>query len=483
VRQQLVKNLFFVLAVNILVKAVWIFLIDRNVQIRVGYEAYGAFQALFNLGMIFQILLDFGLTQYTSKQIAADHNRIAELFSSMFWARVLLSGLYMVIVLSLALLLGYEATQLHLLVAVLGILAFNSMLSFLRSNVAALHYFKIDGLLAIVDRLLMIVLCGSLLWLPQFARSFSIEWFVYSQIVCYALAVVIAFMVLIKISPKTLHFSFKPQIIKKVLVESAPFALLVFLMSIYMRADSVMIERLCGEEGKWQAGIYASAFRLLDVANIFGVMFAGMLMPIFSRMFAQEENIAATLRTSVNIMMPLSFVVALSALFFGHDVMQFLYHKASAQGDGTIFALLMWSFPAYCLMYIYSTLLTAKGNLQLLNKISVVVVVVNLLLHYILITQYQAVGAAITVLITEWFVAALVIYYAHRQCRLPHNYKWLAMHLGFVLTLLFLAYSVTLLPLGWMKQLGILLMGSLLLLFVFRFWTWANIKELLARKA
>ena len=98
-RQQLVKNLFFVLAVNILVKAVWIFLIDRNVQIRVGYEAYGAFQALFNLGMIFQILLDFGLTQYTSKQIAADHNRIADLFSSMFWARVLLSGLYMVIVL------------------------------------------------------------------------------------------------------------------------------------------------------------------------------------------------------------------------------------------------------------------------------------------------------------------------------------------------------------------------------------------------
>jgi O-antigen/teichoic acid export membrane protein len=200
-------------------------------------------------------------------------------------------------------------------------------------------------------------------------------------------------------------------------------------------------------------------------------------------MFAQQENIAATVRTSVNIMMPLSFVVAVSALFFGDEIMQFLYHKASAEGDGKIFALLMWSFPAYCLMYIYSTLLTAKGNIQLLNKISVVIVAINLLLHYVLITQYQAAGAAITVVITEWLVAALVIYFAHRQCRLPHNYKWLAMHLGFVLTLLFLAYSVTFLPLGWMKQLGILLMGSLLLLFVFRFWTWANIKELLARKA
>jgi O-antigen/teichoic acid export membrane protein len=199
-------------------------------------------------------------------------------------------------------------------------------------------------------------------------------------------------------------------------------------------------------------------------------------------MFAQQENIAATVRTSVNIMMPLSFIVAVSAMFFGNDVMQFLYHKASAAGDGKIFALLMWSFPAYCLMYIYSTLLTAKGNIHLLNKISAVIVAVNLLLHYVLITHYQAVGAAITVVITEWLVAALVIYFAHRQCSLPHNYKWLAMHLGFVMTVLLLGYTITLLPLSWMTQLGVLLMGSLLLLFVFRFWSWTNIKELLARK-
>lgn len=482
-RQQLVKNLFFVLAVNILVKAVWIFLIDRNVQIRVGYESYGAFQAMLNLGMIFQILLDFGLTQYTSKEIAADNNRIAELFSSMFWTRILLSVVYMIIVLSIALLIGYETAQIPLLVAILGILVFNSMLAFLRSNVAALHYFKLDGVLAVIDRLLMIVLCGSLLVLPQFAGSFKIEWFVYSQIACYATAVVIAFMVLIKISPVAIHFSFKPQIIKKVVIESAPFALLVFLMSIYMRSDSVMIERLCGSEGKWQAGIYASAFRLLDVANIFGIMFAGMLMPIFSRMFAQQENIAPTVRTSVNIMMPLSFVAAITAMFFGNELMQFLYHKASTVGDGKLFALLIWSFPAYCLMYIYSTLLTAKGKIHLLNKISAIIVAINLLLHYVLISQYQAVGAAITVLLCEWLVAVLVIYFAHRQCSLPHNYKWLAMHLGFVLTLLLLGFMVTLLPLSWMSQLGILLMGSLLLLFVFRFWSWANIKELIARKS
>lgn len=481
-RQQLVKNLLFVLVVNILVKAVWIFFIDRNVQIRVGYESYGAFQALLNLGMIFQIVLDFGLTQYNSREIATDPRRIRILFSSMLWTRIMLSVVYAFIVVAVALVLGYEKVQIHLLLAVMGILALNSMLAFLRSSVAALHYFRLDGLLAVIDRLLMIMLCGALLVLPNYAQEFKIEWFVWSQIVCYGIAVLIAFFVLFKISPVKIHFSYRPQIIKRVIRESAPFALLVFLMSIYMRADSVMIERLCGDEGKMQAGIYASAFRLLDVANIFGIMFAGMLLPIFSKMFAQKEDIAFTVRTSVNIMMPIAFVIALVSVFWGDDMMQFLYHKASNQHDGLIFALLMCSFPAYCLMYIYSTLLTAKGNLALLNKISLVIVVFNLSLHALLIPAHQAIGAAWAVLATEWLVAALVIFFAHRQCELPHNYRWLATHLGFVICVALISFLVYQLPLDWYIQMPVTLVAAFLLLFLFRFWTINSFKELLKKK-
>jgi O-antigen/teichoic acid export membrane protein len=482
VRQQLVKNLLFVLIVNILVKAVWIFFIDRNVQILVGYESYGAFQALFNLGMIFQILLDFGLTQYTSKEIASHQERIGEIFSSMLWARIILSLVYVITVLTIAFLLGYNLSQISLLLGVLGILSLNSLLVFLRSNVAALHYFKTDGLLAIIDRLLMIIVCGLLLFLPHFSKDFKIEWFVWSQIGCYALAVIIAFFVLFRISPVHIQILFKPEMIKEVLIKSAPFAMLVFLMSIYMRADAVLIERLCGENGKMQAGIYASAFRLLDVANIFGVMFAGMLMPIFSKMFAKQEMVSPMIRISVNIMMPISFIVAVISLTYGNEIMESLYHKQCNHLDGMIFSILMWTFPAYCLMYIYSTLLTAKGEIRLLNLISFFIVGINLILHTILITIYQAVGAAWVVFFTEWLVASVVIFYAHRQCKLPHNYPWLMSHIGFILCLAFLSFVIHLWVTNWI--LGITIVGfcSLILLFLFKFWTWSNFKEIISRK-
>lgn len=481
-RQQLVKNLLFVLVVNVLVKTVWIFFIDRNVQISVGYAEYGAFQALFNLGIIFQILLDFGLTPYNSREIATDGKRIRVLFSSMFWTRIFLSFVYGVIVLGVALALGYRSGQVLLLLGVLAIQALNSMLIFLRSNVAALHHFRTDGVLAVIDRLLMIVVCGSLLILPQFKSHFRIEWFVWCQIMCYALAVLIAFIVVLRITPVPVHFSFRPKIIRKVLVESAPYALVVFLMSVYMRADVVMIERLCGSSGKTEAGIYVSAFRLLDMANIFGLMFSGILLPVFAKMLAQKQSIAATVRLGVNIMMPVAFVVAIVSVCFGTDIMQLLYHKSGEPQDGKILSLLMCSFPAYCLMYIYSSLLTANGNLKLLNKISAFIVAMNLLLHWYFITHWQALGAAFVALLTEWTVAGIVIFYAHRTLALPHNSRWVFSHVGFVFSVVAVALLSTILPLAWPLKLMILSGAAFLLLFLFRFWTIGSFKELLKRK-
>ena len=66
-----------------------------------------------------------------------------------------------------------------------------------------------------------------------------------------------------------------------------------------------------------------------------------------------------------------------------------------------VFACLIASFPAWCLMYVYSTLLTANGSLKTLNIIAFVGVVVNLSLNFYLIPQDKAIGGAITSFITQ----------------------------------------------------------------------------------
>ena len=45
--------------------------------------------------------------------------------------------------------------------------------------------FKTDSFLSVLDRILMILFCGVLLWGHVTATPFRIEWFVYSQSAAY----------------------------------------------------------------------------------------------------------------------------------------------------------------------------------------------------------------------------------------------------------------------------------------------------------
>ena len=155
------------LGVNLLVKPIWIFAIDRTVQNKVGHEAFGTYQPLFNLCLIFQILLDFGINSYNSKTIAEAPALLQRRFPPMFTARLLLIVFYALIVFAAALLAGFRNPgDLTLLGGIILMQALNYLMMFFRSNVAALQRFRLDGVLSVVDRGLMILVCGALLLIP-----------------------------------------------------------------------------------------------------------------------------------------------------------------------------------------------------------------------------------------------------------------------------------------------------------------------------
>ena len=479
-RRFFVKNLLFVLAVNLLVKPVWIFLIDRTVQNRVGHASYGTYQALFNLGIIFQILLDFGLSYYNTRIISQNPEKLKSIFPGLLSARLVLVGLYAVIVSAIALAAGYNHSELLLLAGILLIQVLNSFIQFLRSNIAALHRFKADGILSVTDRLLMIIICGSLLFIPATAQHFKIEWFVATQVVCYAIAVIIGFMLLKRISKINLSLSFDTKQVGEIIKSGLPYATLIFMMAIHTRADTVLLERLSAD-GKVQAGIYAAAYRLLDVGNMFGLMFAGMLLPMFGHMLVQKEDVYPIIKLCVNIMLPVAFIMSVASFYFGNNIMHLLYTSAT-DADGRVFALLMASFPAYCMMYIYSTLLTANGNLSLLNKIAVAGVIINLSLNSILIPRYHAAGAAFTAFVTQSTLAICFMFFSGKNVGLPRSTRWIAAHASFLLLIALLGYAVRILPFSWHIQIVAFAAISFPCLFIFRFISVAAIQKLINKK-
>ena len=486
-RRFFVKNILFVIAVNILVKPIWVFFIDRTVQNTVPTGTYGTYAALLSLSIIFQTLLDFGISSYTSRTIAQNPDKLTELFPAMLSARLVLILIYMGLAYLWGYVLGYRGWELTLLIGVLVIQALNALVSFIRSNVAALHKFKTDGILSVTDRLLMILICGFLLVYPATAHIFKIQWFVITQIICYFITTVTGYIILRRIGKVRLRFSFHGPSIFKIMKQSFPYALLIFQMSVYNRADVIIIERILGD-GKVQSGVWVAAFRLLDQANMFGLMFATMLLPLFGRMLSEKQDVKHIVKLCVNMLLPMSFMVAIAGIFFSRDIMHLLYHKnvlyssMSAEYDA-VFAILIASFPAWCLMYVYSTLLTANGSLKTLNSIAFAGIIINLSLNFYLIPRYKAEGGALTSFITQTSLALAFIAMAARIIKLPFNFKWILSHLCYLALITGLAYGVISVLRGtsWLLQMTAFGAVCVALMFVFRFISFSAIKQLTSK--
>ena len=189
------------------------------------------------------------------------------------------------------------------------------------------------------------------------------------------------------------------------------------------------------------------------------------------------------------MMLPMSFMVAIASSFFAADIMPMLY-KACTKNPGLavnyeiVFSVLMASFPAWCMMYVYSTLLTANGSLYKLNAIAFGGVIVNLSLNFLLITRYGAVGGAITSFTTQTLLAIAFILFAWRTIKLPFTLRWLLAHLSYLGISIAIAYGIlATIHSKWLIQLAIFGIISIILMFLFRFVTISSLKQFANRKS
>ena len=405
-QKKFLSNLILLVFLNLLVKPFWIF-VEINVQNATGTEQYGMYFALLNLSLIINFLLDFGITNYNNRNIAQNHHLLQKHLSGIILLRFVLAAVYFVVVMSIGLAIGYYNFQLFVLM-LLGINQFLiAFTQYLRSNISGLHLFKTDSLLSVTDRLLMIVFVCALLWGNFTSGAFKIEWFVYAQTAAYLVTTFIALAVVLQKSGK-LELNWNTSFFRAILKHSYPYALLILLMFIYTRSDAILLERML-KDGDTESGIYAQAFRLLDVVNMFGFLFAGLLLPMFSKMLKQEQPVKQLTGLSFRLMMAPAITIVFICLFFNFDIMNLLY-KEHTVVSAKLLPVLMAAIIPICSGFVFGTLLTAHGKLDELNRIAMMAVGINIILNLTLIPDYRAQGAATAALITQLFNAVFQIF-------------------------------------------------------------------------
>lgn len=479
-RREFLLNILFLIFINLLIKPFYIFGIDRTVQNRVGLEEYGLYATLFSFTFLLQILNDFGIQNFNNRNIAQHNQLLPKYFPNILVLKLGLGLIYTGLVFLIALLLGYEAKHFHLLLffALNHILL--SAIAFFRSNISGLGFYRTDSLITILDRLLLIIFCSILLWGNLLDTPFQIAWFIYAQTTSLLLTALISFALVYKKLPY-FKLQFKPAFLLLILKRSYPFALAIFLMTVYTRIDFVMVERLF-INGEKEAGIYASAYRLFDAANMLGLLFAGLLLPMSAKLLKEKKSIQPLLRLSLQLILCGAITLAVTVFFFREDIMFLLYDDASTYA-ANILGVLIWTFIIVSGTYIYGTLLTANNSLTKLNKIFALSVGLNVLFNFLLIPQYGALGAAFTTLGTQFFAFICQVFIAKKEFQLRNDFALLGrlFLLGILLTIW--TYWIIQIPtIHWLINFFINILVGLGLGFVLGLLKIGAVKELLQEK-
>ncbi|MBQ9417809.1 MAG: oligosaccharide flippase family protein [Bacteroidales bacterium] len=418
-QKKLLSGLFWVLLANLIVKPLWIFGIEVGVQNAVGNATYGFYFAVFNLAYIFNILLDVGITNYNTRNIAQHPQLVGKYLGGILTAKIALLGLYLLVAFSAGMALGYSSEEFHLLAWLCLAQFLNSLILYLRSNLEGLLLFKWDSLFSVLDRLLMIAICGCMLWTPLRVH-FNIRWFVYAQVAAYALTALTALWVIARRTGR-LRLRWNGLFTWAILKESAPFALLVLLMASYNRIDPILLRHLAGAA---EAGIYAGAFRLLDALTMVAYLVSVPLLPVFSRICSQKGNEAQRQELSGSIslvfwpMMVFAVGVSVAGAIWAEPLMELLYHGSGA-AYVPVFRVVVFGIIPICITYIFGTLLTADGKLRLLNLLAATSLLLNVVINLLLIPRLGAAGSAWASLSAQSFMAIGQMLLAIRLLHLP----------------------------------------------------------------
>jgi O-antigen/teichoic acid export membrane protein len=394
--KQFLSHLSLLMLLNLLVKPAYLLVVDARIQDVLGPEEFGRYFPLLSLGILFNILLDVGLSNHMTRLIASKPNEWQASYSAGWKAKGLLIPLYFMALMGTGWALGYQGQSLQWLAWVGLNQALLSSVLFVRAGLQGLGAHRTDAWVSVLDRSLMLLGLGIVLAIQP---GFQIIWLLAGTSIALGITGGIAFWRLqINRFPEHIGTDSASNVWIQ-LRESWPYALLFLLMMTYHRIDAIMLERMAVDGAK-EAGWYAMSYRLFEAANMIGYLFATLLLPYFSRMLATKIDIRPLAIGASQILLVGGGAIGWTACFWPEELLQIFYDREIQQA-APILPWLMVSFAIFAQGYVFSTLLTARKDLKFLNWVAAFGAFGNIVLNVIWIPKFGALGCAMASAFTQ----------------------------------------------------------------------------------
>jgi O-antigen/teichoic acid export membrane protein len=188
---------------------------------------------------------------------------------------------------------------------------------------------------------------------------------------------------------------------------------------------------------------------------------------MFSRMLKNKESVGQLVHIAYVLIIIPAIMVSVASVAFGNELIAFLYNE-HLDLSSRVFRIIMPGFLGICSSYIFGSLLTANGNLRILNIIAGTGVVVSLTLNLILIPKIGVLGSAIANLSAQVLTAFAQTIVAVFIFKFKINYKLIIQLMIFASVTMLMVIFLRKIPVSWFYQLILFALTSLALAFIMK---------------
>tara|TARA_R110001583_G_scaffold131478_1_gene283241 strand:- start:12945 stop:14201 length:1257 start_codon:yes stop_codon:yes gene_type:complete len=371
-------------------------------------DSFGSLSYVIGIASIFIAFSKFGLDNIVIHELVKGKN-INLILSSAFLIKLVLSFLITITSYLLLALFLPEKSQVFFIVLITASSIFQSfeIVDFANQSVNKNIY-------SVYARLLTLIVIVSVRLLGVF-YGFDLSFFIYTYFFEKFLLAMFYLSIKSYLHNRKDKFEliFDIETIKYLIKRSWPLSLSTLMVLLYMKVDMIMLNYYFDLK---VVGLYSIATRLIDMLYILPTLIMTSIMPKLVMYYSQSNKDFDDIYSKLfKTMYAVSLASITLTFYFGADAISFIF--GSEYKDSASILLLLVMSSVFAMSGIVSSRWFVIKNLQKFTLSRTFLgLIVNVVLNFILIPKYGAIGAAFATLISQ-FVASYLVNFFSRQCR------------------------------------------------------------------
>ncbi len=369
-----------------------------------GQEGFGAYSTANAFLQVFAILLDMGLNVMVVQMLgeragdkAFEDRAVSAVFSLRFWSAL--------IILSLAPIIGlFTPYSAEIKVAFFAIwasfffTALNQIVIGVQQRHLKMHVVAISEV------------AGRTVLLAGMAIALAQNWTLTPVVILVSVAGTANFAINFFIARHYASFKlgFDVAFWKLTLSRCWPIGVSIIFSLIYFKSDTLILSWV---RPLAEVGLYAAAYRVLEILTAFPFMYAGVLLPIIANAWARgdREQFVRLIRRSFDAFSVITFPMVAGILLVATHTMVLIGTEEFA-ASGPILQVLVIAVGCIYISTIFSHAVVALNLQRAMIKHYVVIAIFTLGLYIVLIPTYGVWAAAwLTVFSEAWIMLANIV--------------------------------------------------------------------------